>query len=155
VRIRATRDDGGSLWLATASSVDARAVLGASAVSTATGVHFPTGTLDLRRSGSGALPDIRTADVWRLVGKGAGSTELTVDQGRGPETAVVTSGDASALKRVTVTVTWAERSWFFEALGAAVVGAIAATFAIGDLLHNRRKGPLTGPARGVTTSVPS
>ena len=137
VRVTATRGDGGAVWLAAAPSTDARAVLATSAVSTVKGVHFAAGTLDLRASGAGALPDISTADVWRLLAKGAGSAELVVGQGRGPETAVVTSGDATALKDVTMTLTWADRSWFFEALAAAVIGAIIAAFALGDLWQSR------------------
>jgi hypothetical protein len=137
VRVTATRGDGGAVWLAAAPSTDARAVLATSAVSTVKGVHFGAGTLDLRASGAGDLPDITTADVWRLLAKGAGSAELVVDQGWGPETAVVTSGDATALKDVTMTLTWADRSWFFEALAAAVIGGIIAAFALGDLRQSR------------------
>lgn len=137
VRVKATRGDGGAVWLAAAPSTDARAVLARSAVSTVSGVHYPAGTLDLRASGAGALPDISAADVWRLFANGAGSTELVVDQGRGPETAVVTSGDATALTDLTMTLTWANRSWFFEALTAVVIGAIIAAFALIDLSHSR------------------
>jgi len=138
VRIKATRADGGAVWLAAAASTDAGAVLAKSAVSTVSGVHFPAGTLDLRGSGAGALHDIRTADIWRISAKGAGSAELLVGQGRGPETAVVTSGDATALTNVTVTLTWAQRPWFFEALAAAVIGAIVAAFALNDVSNSRR-----------------
>ena len=137
VRVTATRDDGGAVWLAAAPSTDARAVLARSAVSTVSGVHYPAGTLDLRASGAGALPDISAADVWRLFANGAGSTELVVDQGRGPEMAVVRSGDTTALTDLTMTLTWANRSWFFEALTAVVIGAIIAAFALIDLSHSR------------------
>lgn len=138
VRVTATRRDGGPVWLAAAPSTDARAVLAKSAVSTVAGVHYPAGRLDLRVSQGRALPDITTADVWRLSAEGAGSTELVIDQGRGPETAVVTSGGASALKDVTVTLTWAQRSWFFETLAVAVIGAIIAAFAVLDLSYRGR-----------------
>ena len=153
VRVRATRSDGGALWLFAAHSADARAVLATSAVSTVSGVHYPAGTLDLRASGAGALPDISRADVWRLVAKGAGSAELVVNQGSGPETAVVTSGDGTALTDVTMTLTWADRTWFFEALTAAVIGAIIAAFALGDLWQGRLQQVRTtrsGPRHGVT-----
>lgn len=138
VRIKATRGDGGAVWMATAPSTDAGAVLAKSAVSTVSGVHFPAGTLDLRVSGAGALHDISTADIWRVSSKGAGSAELVVGQGRGPETAVVTSGDATALTNVTVTLTWAQKPWFFEALAMAVIGAIVAAFALIDVSNSRR-----------------
>ena len=153
VRVSATRSDGGALWLSAAPSVDALAVLATSAVSTVRGVHYPAGRLDLRASGAGALPDISRADVWRLVAKGAGSAELVVNQGSGPETAVVTSGDDTALKDVTMTLTWADRTWFFEALTAAVIGAIIAAFALGDLWQGRLQQVRTtrsGPRHGVT-----
>jgi len=137
VRVTATRGDGGPVWLAAAATTDARAVLATSPVCTVSGVHFPAGALDLRASGAGAPADISTADVWRLSAKGTGGANLVVGQGRGPETAVVTSGDATTLKDVTMTLTWANRAWFFEALAAAVIGAIVTAFALGDLWNNR------------------
>jgi len=137
VRITATRSDGGAVRLVAGPSTDARAVLGKSAVSTVSGVRFPAGRLDLHASGAGPLTAVGSSDVWRLSATGTGSAELVVDQGKGPESAVVTSGDATDLKGVTMTLTWADRTWFFEALAAAVIGAIIATFAIGDLWQSR------------------
>jgi len=144
VRVSATRLDGRAIWLAVAASTDARAVLSTSAVATVRGVHFPAGTLDLRSSGTGALTDISTADVWRLSARGAGSAGLVVDQGggqggaqAGPETAVVTSGDDTALTDVTVTLTWADRKWFLEALVAAMFGAVVAAVALTFLWQSR------------------
>jgi len=153
VRITATRGDGGGVRLLVAPSVDARAVLARSAVSTVSGVHYLSGTLDLRASGVGALTDISTADVWRLSAKGAGSAQLVVNQGSGPETAVVASGDATALRGVTLTLTWADRSWFFDALAVALIGSIVAAFALGDLWHTRSGGSSLRSSRhsGVTT----
>lgn len=137
VRVTATRSDGGAVRLAVAPSGDARALLGTSAASTISAVHYPAGTVDLRSTGLGALGDISTADVWRLAAKGSGSAQLVVDQSRAPETAVVTSGDANALKDVTVTLAWANRAWFFEALVAATLGAVIAVFAVSDLWQSR------------------
>lgn len=137
VRVKATRVDGGALWMAAASSADARAVLARHSVATVSGVHYPAGTLDLRASGSGALPDISRADVWRISAEGAGTAEMVVDQGRAPEMAVVASGDTTALTNVTMTLTWAKRSWFFEALSAVLIGAIIAAFAFIDLGRGR------------------
>ncbi|MBE3074231.1 MAG: hypothetical protein IMZ75_04685 [Actinobacteria bacterium] len=137
VRVKATRRDGGAVRLTAAPSTDARAVLATSAVSTVSHVSYPAGTLDLRTSGTGPLRGIGTADVWRLWAKGTGSAELVVDQGRGPETAVITSGDATALTDVTITLTWADRAWFFEALAATMIGAVIAAFALNDLWQGR------------------
>ena len=137
VRVTVTRADGGALWLATAPSADARAALAKAAVSTVSGVRYPAGTIDLLASGAGAPPDVSTADVWRLSARGAGSAELVVNQGSGPEAAVVTSGDATTLRDATLTLTWANHAWFFEALATAVIGAIIAAFALGNLLQSR------------------
>jgi hypothetical protein len=137
VRVAVTRADGGAVRLLAAPSSDARAVLAKSAVSTVNGVHYGSGTLDIRPSGAGALPDISAADVWRLSAKGAGSAELLIGQGKGPETAVVTSGDATALKDVTMTLTWTNRSWFFEALAAVVIGTVITAFALIDMRQSR------------------
>ena len=139
VRVAATRNDGGALRLVAARSSDARAVLGKSTASTVSGVSYPAGTLDLRLSGAGALPDISRADVWRLSATRAGSAELVVDQGSGPETALVTSGDASPLTNVTVTLTWANSIWLAEAIVVALIGVIIAAFAITGLWRGRRR----------------
>jgi hypothetical protein len=137
VRISATRSDGGSLSIATAPSTDARAILGTSTVTTVSAVQFPDGALVVHGSGKGALTDLNAADIWRLAAKSAGTAELVVDQGRAPETAVVTSGDTTALNAVTVTLTWANRAWFFEALAMATIGALVAAFALNDLWQGR------------------
>jgi hypothetical protein len=137
VRVTATRADGGALLLAVAPSPDARAILAGSAVSTVSGVHYPAGRLDLHASGAGALTDVSTADIWRLSATGAGSAALVVDQGRGPETVVVTSGDTTALTNAKVTLSWADRAWFFEALAMATIGAVLAAFALNDLWQGR------------------
>lgn len=137
VRVTATRRDGGALVLVAASSGDARAILDRSAVSSVSAVHFPSGRLDLRASGAGTVRDVPTSDVWRLAAKGTGTVALVVDQVPGPETAVVTSGDAKALSDVTVTLTWADRAWFFLALAVTTIGAVIAAFALNDLWQGR------------------
>jgi hypothetical protein len=150
VRVTATRRDGGAVWLAVAPTSDARAVLAGSAVSTVDRVHFPAGTMILSASGAGALPDASTADVWRLTARGARSAGLVVDQGWGPEALVVASGDSTALTDVTMTVTWTDRTWFFLALAAVMIGAIIAAFALNDLWQVRGlPGPtgVSGPSR--------
>jgi len=137
VRVTATRPDGGAVRLAVAPTPDATAIVATSAVSAVNAVHYPAGTMDLRATGSGELGDISTADVWRLAAKGAGSAELVIDQSRAPETVVVTSGDANPLTDVTVTLSWANRAWFFQALAAATIGAVIAAFAMTDLWQSR------------------
>lgn len=137
VQVTVKRADGGPVVIAAASSPDARAILGSSAVSTVSAVRYPAGSLDLHASGAGPLPDITTADVWRLAARGAGSVELTVGQERAPEAVVITSGDSSTLKDVTVSLTWSDRAWFFEALALATIGAVLAAFAFNDLWQGR------------------
>jgi hypothetical protein len=137
VRITAKRADGGSLVIATAASIDARAILASSAVTSVNGVQFPSRALDLHASGVGPLTDIAAADIWRLSTTSNGSAVLVVDQSRAPETAVVSSGDTTDLSNVTVTLTWANRGWFFEALTLATIGAVLAAFALNDLWQGR------------------
>jgi len=155
VRVTATRSDGRVVRVVAAPSGDARAVLGPSLAATVTGVHFPAGTLDLRTSGTGAPRDLNTADVWRLTSTGTGSAGMVVDQVGGPETVVVTSGDATALGDVTLTLTWADRTWFFEALAVAVIGGIISAFALGGLraaFAQPDSSPQSGRRHGGVTS---
>jgi hypothetical protein len=151
VRVTATRRDGRPVRVLAAASSDARAIVATSAVSTVGALRYPSGSMDLRASGAGELSDVSAADIWRLADKEAGTAALSVDQGRAPETVVVTSGDATALTDVTVTLTWADRAWFFEALVAAMIGALLAAFALNDLWQGRVVG-----AKNVVgkTSVP-
>jgi hypothetical protein len=137
VHVEVTRGDGGAVLLAAAPGADARAILATSAVSTVSAVHYPAGGLDLHPSGAGPLTNISTADVWRLTSRGVGSAALVVDQTGAPETVVVASGDSTALKDVTVTLTWADRAWFFEALVMGMLGAVLAAFAFNDLWQGR------------------
>jgi hypothetical protein len=137
VHVEATRGDGGAVLLAAAPGADARAILATSAVSTVSAVHYPAGGMDLHASGAGAIPDLGSADIWRLTARGAGSAALVVDQTGAPETVVVASGDSSALKDVTVTLTWADRAWFFQALVMGMLGAVLAAFAFNDLWQGR------------------
>jgi hypothetical protein len=167
VRITATRPGGGPLLVLVGPSNDARAVLTTSAVSTVTRMHYAAKSFDLSKSGSGAPADIGTADVWRLVAKGAGSAALVVEQGRdtgtisdndpgrSPETAVVTSGDATALNNVKVTLTWANQSWFFKALALATAGAVLAAFALNDLWQGRDIGLKPDVVSTPTAEVPA
>lgn len=151
VRVTVTRRDRGAVRLATAPDTDAQAVLAGSAVSTVSRVRYPAGTLDLRSSGTGPLKDVSNADVWRLSATGAGSAALVVDQSRAPESAVVTSGDATALSEVTMTLTWQNRAWFFEALIAAMLGALIAAFAL-NFLWQARDVVAPGDASGTRRS---
>lgn len=154
VRLTATRSDGRAVRLAAARSSDALAVVGTSAAFTVSRLNYPDGTLDLRTSGAGALPDIsRADDVWRLSAKGGSSAELVVDQGNGPETAVVASGDASALRNVTMTLTWANSTWLAEALVVVLGGLIIAGFALNDLWHGRPSAGRNDALGATTTEV--
>jgi len=134
VRVTATRRDGGAVMLVAGPSGDARAILARSAVSSVSAVHFPSGRVDLNTSGAGPVRDVHTSDVWRLTAKGTNTVALVVDQVTSPETAVVTSGDATALSEVTVTLTWADRAWFFLALAVMTIGASAVPSAPGPPL---------------------
>jgi hypothetical protein len=167
VRITATRPGGGPLRVLVGPSSDAAAVLTTSGVSTVTGVHYAAGSLELRRSGAGVPPDIGSADVWRLLATGAGSAGLVVDQGsdsgtrsdndpgKSPETAIVTSGDASALQDVKVTLEWANRAWFFKALALATAGAVIAAFALADLWQGRAVALETDSVETPAAAVPA
>lgn len=137
VRITATRAGGRPIFIATAASADARSILASSALTSVSAVQFPTGGLDHHGSGVSPHADITAADIWRLSAKSPGSAVLLVDQSRAPETAVVSSGDATNLRNITLTLTWANRGWFFEALALATIGAVMAAFALNDLWQGR------------------
>jgi hypothetical protein len=167
VRITATRPGGAPLRVLVGPSNDARAILTTSGVSTVTGVHYAAGSLELRPSGAGVPPDLGTSDVWRLLATGAGTAKVVVDQGsdsgtrsdndpgRSPETAIVTSGDTTALHDVKVTLSWANQAWFFKALALATAGAVIAAFALYDLWQGRAVALETDVAQTPAATVPA
>lgn len=65
VRITATAQGGGKVWLGATTPSDAKAVLGDSARFEASGAQLSGRVLTLRSTGAGATPAIGQANIWR------------------------------------------------------------------------------------------
>ena len=93
-------------------------------------------------------PELGAADLWRQQDEADGPVTLTVQQYQAPETLVVAT-DGGPLETLTVTVT--DKSWFVEAVIAALVGLFL-FFAGLILLFSRPQAPR--PAGGTPRPPP-
>jgi hypothetical protein len=119
VVVTATPTAGGSMWMALANPSDAVAAVGDSKHLAVTGVRVSDWSLDTSTTGTGAAPELGAADLWRQQDEAKGPVTLTVKQSGAPETLVVKAQDGQ-LSTLTLQVT--DKSWFVEAVVAALIG---------------------------------
>jgi hypothetical protein len=134
VVVTATPAAGGSVWMALANPSDADAVVGGSEHLAVTGVSVRDWTLLTTTTGTGTAPELGVADLWRQQDDAKGAVTLTVQQSEAPETLVV-KADAGQLSALTMTVT--DKSWFVEAVVAALIGLFLLVAGV-VLLFSRR-----------------
>ena len=119
VVVTATPGAGGTVWMALANPSDATAVLGSARHVDVTGVSVQDWELETAVRGSGAATELGAADLWRQQDEGTGPVSLTVQQDEAPETLVVAT-EGAPLRSLTFTVV--HKTWFVEAVVAALVG---------------------------------
>ncbi|MEO7422515.1 MAG: hypothetical protein ABIU87_08980 [Ornithinibacter sp.] len=145
VVVTATPASGGSVWMALANPSDATAVVGSSRHQEVTGVSVRHWALTTTTRGSGAAPALGEADLWRKQDSAKGPVRLTVLQSEAPETLVI-AGEGASLTSVTMTVL--DKSWFVEAVVAALVGLFLIAGGVLLLLHRRTEGAPEPAAEG-------
>ena len=119
VVVTATPAQGATVWMALANPSDATAVLGGARHVDVTGVWVREWALLTSTRGTGPAPELGAADLWRQQDDAEGPVTLTVQQDEAPETLVVaTEGGELA----TLTMTVVDKTWFVEAVVAALVG---------------------------------
>lgn len=119
VTVTATTGKGSAVWMALANPSDATAVLGSAQHVRVTGVNVRDWALETAVSGAGEAGELGAADLWRQQDEGTGSATLIVRQSEAPETLVVAT-DGAPLRSLTFTVV--DKTWFVEAVVAALVG---------------------------------
>lgn len=145
VTVTATPRSGGTVWLAAAAPSDAKAVLGASAHTTVTGVSTRPWQLETESTGTGAAPALAGTDVWRNTETGDGAVTMTIEQANAPET-VIAQATQGQIERVEVT--WERKSWFVQSVIAALVGLFLLLSGLSLLWSSR------GPRAAVAASEP-
>jgi hypothetical protein len=150
VVVSATSSGGGRTWMALANPSDAAAVLGDSARTEATGVSVRDWRLLTAQRGSGAPAPLSEAELWRNEDDAEGRVSMTVQQADAPETVVVTA-DSGTLEQVTVTVS--DKTWFVEAVVAALVGVFLVVVGLVLLWPRRRRPVVPPPTPEPTTST--
>ena len=154
VVVTATPTSGGSVWMALANPSDATAVVGGSQHVAVTGASVTDWTLLTKTTGSGAAPDFAAADLWRQQDDAKGPVTLTVKQAGAPETLVVTA-QGGQLDTVTLAVT--NKSWFVEAVVAALIGLFLIVAGVVLLTSRTRRhpGPVAVPPVPVAPDAPA
>ncbi len=144
VVVTATPTSGGSMWMALANPSDADAVVGNSKHLAVTGVTVSDWSLDTSSTGTGAAPELGAADLWRQQDEAQGPVTLTVKQSGAPETLVV-KAQGGQLSTLTLQVT--DKSWFVEAVVAALVGLflLVAGVVLLTARHLRHHGAVEAP----------
>jgi hypothetical protein len=146
VTITAVAAGGGPLFMGVAGPADAKAIVGGADRTTVTGAHVRDWTLTTTRSGAGPAPELAGADIWRQVRDGRGTVRVTLDEDRAPESVVLAKADGSPADLSSLTVTIERRTWFFQALLAALVGLLATVAGAAGLWHElRHRGRAEGP----------
>ena len=146
VTVTATPTEGGSVWMALANPSDAKAVVGSSEHVAVTGVSVRDWALLTTTTGSGTAPALVAADLWRQQDDAQGPVSLTVQQSGAPETLVVTA-EEGRLDGVTMTVV--DKSWFVEAVVAALVGLFLLVAGVLLLTSRRTRHHAAAPAATV------
>ena len=135
VVVSATTTSGGSVWMALANPSDATAVVGSSRHQEVTGVSVRDWALTTTTRGSGEPPALGEADLWRKQDSAKGPVRLTVLQSEAPETLVIA---ATGAPLTSVTLTVLDKSWFVEAVVAALIGLFLIAGGVLLLLPHRR-----------------
>lgn len=152
--VTATRDGGGPVWVGVTTEVDAQAVLGSRARTQVRSVDVTGRGLRMQRQGSGTMPDVSAADVWRHSTTATGRVSLGIPRGPGPQTVVIASGVADgAPVGLSLTLSWAHPAWFYEAVVIALMGAILVVLSAGYVwLQLRSRRAVTGPDTSTETA---
>ncbi len=135
VVVTATPTTGGSMWMALANPSDADAVVGDTKHLAVTGVTVSDWSLDTTSTGTGTAPELGAADLWRQQDEAKGAVTLTVKQSGAPETLVV-KAQGGQLSTLTLKVT--DKSWFVEAVVAALIGLFLLVAGVVLLTARRR-----------------
>ncbi|MEO5610901.1 MAG: hypothetical protein ABIQ61_04075 [Ornithinibacter sp.] len=143
--VRATTTSGGSVWMALANPSDATAVVGSSRHQEVTGVSVRDWALTTTTRGSGESPALGEADLWRKQDSAKDQVRLTVLQSEAPETLVIA---ATGAPLTSVTLTVRDKSWFVEAVVAALIGLFLIAGGVLLLLPHRRSEGAAGSAAG-------
>ncbi|MFQ6170110.1 hypothetical protein ACK8HX_00765 [Oryzobacter sp. R7] len=150
VVVTATPAAGTRAWMALANPSDATAVLGDARHTEVTGVEVQDWLLTTATRGSGpASEGLGTADLWRQQDDAEGPVTLTVQQDEAPETLVATT-DGAPLQSLTLTIT--DKTWFVEAVVAALVGLFV--LVVGVLLLWPRRASREGDEHHLEVAPP-
>jgi hypothetical protein len=143
VTVTATPTGGGRMWMALANPSDATAVLGDAPHLEVTGVSVSGWSLETTHRGSGGPADVTTAELWRNQDDAPGPVTMTVEQAEAPETLVVVPEEG---KVATVTMTVTDKTWFVEAVVAALVGVFLLVVGVLLLWPRRRRPAVVAPS---------
>ncbi len=142
VTVTATPGEGGRVWMALANPSDATAVLGDARHVVATGVDVRDWVLLTGEEGSAQAADVAAAELWRDQDDSDEPLSMTVEQADAPESVVIVADEGTV---ATVTMTISDKTWFVEAVVAALVGLFLVVVGL-VLAWPRRRAQSAAPA---------
>jgi len=152
VTVTATPGEGGRVWMALANPSDATAVIGDARHVVATGVEVRDWVLETGERGTAQATDLAGAELWRDQDDADEPLSMTVTQADAPESVVVVAEEGTV---ATVTMTISDKTWFVEAVVAALVGLFL--LVVGLVLawprHRNRGTPASAAPAARTTAT--
>lgn len=127
--ITATAADDVPITASIASPSDAKAFLGESRYERVTGIGVRDWELTTRSLGSGEPVAPAAADLWRSQVTSEGTVEIAGDLEAAPETMIITTPPETELR--TISMTWSNPAWFYQALALAFAGLLAVLVGLG------------------------
>lgn len=130
--IKATAADDVPITASIASPSDAEALLGESRYERVTGIGVRDWVLTTESIGSGDPIAPTAADLWRSQVTTEGTVEIVGDLESAPETMIITTPEDGGLE--TITMTWSNPAWFYQALALAFAGLLLVLVGLGLVL---------------------
>lgn len=142
--ITATAADDVPITASIASPSDAKAFLGESRYERVTGIGVRDWVLTTRSLGSGEPVAPAAADLWRSQVTTDSAVEIGGDLEAAPETMILTTPPDTELR--TISMTWSNPAWFYQALALAFGGLLAVLVGLGLTFRRSASGQGEQPA---------
>lgn len=124
VEIALTPKSGAPALVVIGTPSDTRAALGTSRHTRVTGVDVRAGTATTTDTAGGVIEPLGELTLWRETEQVSGPATITITQATAPESVLIAPSGAGL---ESMTLTWANATWFYQALVLAASGALLMT----------------------------
>lgn len=131
--ITARAADDVPITVSIATPADADALLADSRHVRVSGIEVREWALTTQTTGTGEPVRPATADLWRSQSTTNGQAEVEADLESAPETMIFTTPEGESIE--TLTMTWTNPAWFFQALSLVFAGLLTALVGLALVLR--------------------